>query len=85
MGRIRKIFLKVLSGQSDKNIKFEELCLLLEKLGFEMRINSSHHIFRKSGVTDKINLQKDGSEAKPYQVKQVRKVIIEYKMEIVDE
>jgi predicted RNA binding protein YcfA (HicA-like mRNA interferase family) len=49
-------------------------------LGFEVRIRGSHHIFRKEGVVEKINLQRAGNKAKPYQVKQVRNVIVKYKL-----
>ena len=35
-------------------------------------------MFRKEGVEEKINLQKEGNNAKPYQVKQVRNVIQKY-------
>ena len=49
-------------------------------MGFIMRVRGSHHIFRKEGVTEKINLQKDGGKAKPYQVAQVRNVILKYKL-----
>jgi len=45
-----------------------------------MRIKGSHHIFRKAGVEEKINLQKDGNKAKPYQVRQVRNMILKYKL-----
>jgi len=53
---------------------------LLKNLGFEIRIRSSHHLFRKEGVTEKINLQQEGNNAKPYQVKQVRNIIVKYKL-----
>jgi predicted RNA binding protein YcfA (HicA-like mRNA interferase family) len=53
---------------------------LLIYLGFDVRTKGSHHIFRKAGVEEKINLQKDGNKAKPYQVKQVRAVILTYKL-----
>jgi len=53
---------------------------LLSQLGFEERVRGSHHIFRKPGIHEKINLQVDGSKAKPYQVRQVRVVLIKYKM-----
>jgi len=43
-----------------------------------MRINGSHHIFRKAGVEEKINIQKDGNKAKPYQIKQIRKIFLSY-------
>jgi hypothetical protein len=45
-----------------------------------MRVSGSHHIFRKAGIEEKINLQKDGNKAKPYQVKQVRHIILKYKL-----
>lgn len=80
MSQLNKLIAKILLDLSDNNIKFSELVNLLVSLGFDMRISGSHHIFRKPGVLTKINLQKDGDQAKPYQVKQVRKMIIEYKL-----
>ena len=80
MGKHEKFLLKILSGTSDANIRFEHLCDLLRNLGFEERIRGSHHIFRKEGVVEKINLQRDKDKAKPYQVKQVRNVILKYKL-----
>lgn len=80
MGKHEKLSRKILSGTSDANIPFGDLCSLLKNLGFEMRVRGSHHIFRKEGVTEKINLQREGNKAKPYQVKQVRNVIVKYKL-----
>ena len=80
MSKYEKFILKILSGASDANINFNDLCNLLKRLGFEERIRASHHIFRKEGVIEKINLQQDVSQAKPYQVKQVRNIIIKYKL-----
>ena len=57
---------RLLSGTADAAIRFDDLCGLLESLGFEKRIRGSHHMFRKSGVEEKINLQRDGANAKPY-------------------
>ena len=68
------------SRAHDAAIRFDDLCRLLESLGFEMRVKGSHHLFRKSGVEEKINLQRAGANAKPYQVKQVRSVILKYKL-----
>lgn len=57
------------------------ICVLCwESLGFEKRVRGSHHLFRKAGVAERINLQREGNNAKPYQVKQVRAVILEYKL-----
>jgi hypothetical protein len=75
-----KVLQRVLSRTSDASIRFQELCSLLESLGFEKRMRGSHHLFRKLGVEEKINLQRDGNNAKPYQVKQVRAVILKYKL-----
>ena len=51
--------------------------MFLLRLGFVERVRGSHHIFRKEGVRERINLQRDGSHAKPYQVRQVRQVVHE--------
>jgi hypothetical protein len=53
---------------------------LLRRLGFDERIRGSHHIFTREGVEEILNLQPKGAKAKPYQVKQVRKVILDYKL-----
>jgi predicted RNA binding protein YcfA (HicA-like mRNA interferase family) len=78
MSQHEKLLDKILRGASDANIPFDELCQLLQRLGFEERIRGSHHIFRKAGVAEKVNLQRDGSKAKIYQVRQVRNVILRY-------
>jgi predicted RNA binding protein YcfA (HicA-like mRNA interferase family) len=71
-----KTLQRLLSGTADAAIRFDDLCQLLERLGFEKRVRGSHHLFRKSGVEEKINLQHEGAHAKPYQVRQVRAVIL---------
>lgn len=80
MRKHEKLLLKILSGTSDANIHFDDLCDLLKSFGFEVRTRGSHHIFRKEGVIEKINLQRAGNKAKPYQVKQVRNSIVKYKL-----
>jgi len=80
MGKYEKLLLQILQGASDANISFDDLCALLRNLGFDERIRGSHHIFRKGGVIEKINLQQDGSKAKTYQVRQVRLVILKYRL-----
>ncbi len=75
-----KVLDRILRGTSDKNIEFEPLCALLKRLGFSERVKGDHHIFWKEGVTEILNLQPRGHEAKAYQVKQVREVILQYKL-----
>jgi len=53
---------------------------LLKGLGFEERVRGSHHIFRRKVVAELINLQCDGNKAKPYQIRQVRNVIVKYQL-----
>jgi hypothetical protein len=55
-----KTLRRFLGGTSDAAIRFDDLCLLLESLGFEKRVK--------------------GSQAKPYQVKQARALILKYKL-----
>ncbi|MFA6980450.1 MAG: hypothetical protein WC209_14100 [Ignavibacteriaceae bacterium] len=76
----KKILAKVLSGVADANISFDDLCGLLHFLKFNSRIKGSHHIFYKENVEEILNLQARGSEAKPYQVKQVRDLILKYRL-----
>lgn len=77
---VAKTLRRLLSGTSDAAIHFDDLCSLLESLGFDKRVRGSHHLFRKAGVEERINLQREGNNAKPYQVKQVRAVILKYKL-----
>ncbi|MHB8337860.1 MAG: type II toxin-antitoxin system HicA family toxin [Ignavibacteriaceae bacterium] len=78
MPRDKKIVEKILSGKSDANINFNDLINFLLSLGFEVRTRGSHNIFRKDGIEEKINLQKDGNNAKPYQIKQIRNILLRY-------
>lgn len=75
-----KTLRRLLGGTSDAAIRFDDLCSLLESLGFDKRVKGSHHLFRKAGVEERLNLQREGNNAKPYQVKQVRAVILRYKL-----
>jgi hypothetical protein len=80
MGKFEKLLSQILRGTSDANIPFDDLRQLLRRFGFEERIRGSHHMFRRGGVEEKINLQREGSKAKPYQVRQVRAVILRYRL-----
>ena len=80
MSRHEKLLLLVLRGTSDASLAFDDLRLLLLRLGFEERTRGSHHIFRRDGIDERINLQRDGPKAKPYQVKQVRGVILKHRL-----
>lgn len=80
MGKFEKLLQTILSGNSDQNINFSDLINLLLFLGFELRIKGSHHIFFKDSVDGIINIQPNGAKAKAYQIKQIRNLIIKYKL-----
>lgn len=71
---------RIVRGRSDANIRFTELQQILFSLGFQERVRGSHHIFTKSGIDEILNIQSKDGMAKPYQVKQVRNVIVKYNL-----
>jgi predicted RNA binding protein YcfA (HicA-like mRNA interferase family) len=77
MGQREKLIIKILGGAQDNNIPFDDACNLLSHFGFEKRFKGSHRIFYKDGVEDILNLQPKNGKVKPYQVKQIRKIMIE--------
>lgn len=49
MSKITKTLNRVLRGNADANIRFDDLCALLSHLGFTERIRGDHHIFTRDG------------------------------------
>ena len=82
MGKYEKLTAKILSGTSDANVSFSDICQLIEKFGFDERIKGDHHIFTKGSVEEILNLQPKRSKAKPYQIKQVRNLILKYRLKL---
>ena len=80
MGKLENILVTILRGSSDNNIAFSDLRFTLESLGFEARIKGGHFIYTKQDVAEIINIQQIGNKAKTYQVKQVRNLILKYKL-----
>ena len=80
MARLTKLLNIILKGTSDANIPFSELCSLLRRLGFEERIRGDHYIFTKDDIPEIINIQPKASKAKVYQVRQIRDIILKYKL-----
>lgn len=65
---------------SDAAIPFATLVSVLQSLQFELRVRGSHHILTRDDIPEILNLQRRGSLAKPYQVRQVRRVILRYRL-----
>lgn len=82
MPTLEKLYLSVMSGTQDRNIKFHDLQKLLDTLGFEHRIKGNHFIYYYGNLPENINIQPDKNMAKPYQVKQVRNYLSKYQLGI---
>jgi len=82
MSKHDKTLMKLLRGMQDSNFSFDELRTLLLRLGFEERIKGSHHILVKKGVEEILNIQPKSGKAKPYQVKQIRNIVLKYHLNL---
>ena len=82
MSKPAKTLTKILSGDSDAGIRFEDACGLLVRLGFAKRINGSHHIFTRAGIETLIDLQPRQGKCKPYQVRQIRDVLSQFNISL---
>jgi hypothetical protein len=82
MGSAEKLYKNILMRKSDANIPFEALRALLNRLGFYERIRGDHHIFTMEGVEEILNLQPKAGKGKPYQIKQVRNLILKYRLRV---
>jgi hypothetical protein len=85
VGKYDKLLTKLLNGRSDNNISFLELTQLLQRLQFDVRIHGDHHIFTRDGIAEILNLQPRGAMAKAYQVKQIRHIIVRYRLGLDDD
>lgn len=82
MPSVGKIISDIISAGKDSNIKFKDLQRVLDVMGFRCRIKGDHFIYYKDGIDEIINIQPKGNKAKPYQVKQIRNLILKYQLEV---
>ena len=67
---------------NQKNVRFDVLLKICTKYFGKPRIKGSYHIFKTPWKGDpRINIQKDGKMAKPYQVKLVLRTLEKLKVE----
>ena len=78
MNRHERLLQTILRGRSDANIRFSDLRALMQYLGFDERIRGSHHVYRRQDIAERVNLQRDDGNAKPYQVRQFRRIAVKY-------
>ena len=80
----RKLLKKIIGGS--RNIRFVDMCRLIEAFGFTLaRVSGSHHIFSHPNIRELVNIQDVGGQAKPYQIRQFLKLVEEYNIELEDD
>jgi len=84
MGKYAKVYEHIMMRRSDSNVPFFDVCVLLSRIGFECRIRGDHHIFTMEGVEEIINIQPKNGMGKPYQIKQIRDLLLKYKLRMED-
>lgn len=82
MRKYEKLYEHIIMRKSDANVPFDALCTLIKWLGFDERIKGDHHIFTRGDVEEILNIQPKEVKGKPYQVKQVREIILKYQIRI---
>ena len=80
MDEHEKLYEHIMLRRSDANVSFAKLRSLLKTLDFEERIKGDHYIFARNNVEEILNLQPKNGKGKPYQVKQVRSLILKYNL-----
>jgi predicted RNA binding protein YcfA (HicA-like mRNA interferase family) len=79
----KKFLQRIILNQN--NIKFKDIASLIESFGFSLeRMNGSHHIFKHKDIPILINIQRVKDEVKPYQVRQLLKIIENYNLKLTD-
>lgn len=71
MSRAEKLIKRILAGSL---VSYDEAEKLLFSLGFLMKSEGSHHVFRKKGYAKNISIKKR-SQLLPYQIKDLREVL----------
>lgn len=86
MVRPGKLLDRLRSGDV-KNVRFADLLGLCGQLGFAVdRVRGSHHILFHAKTGAMLNLQKGpGGDAKPYQARQVLRLIEQLNLRLEDE
>ena len=81
----RQRLLRRLSRGTVHNTGFNDIADLLEGLGFTLiRVSGSHHIFSHPDIPEILNLQAVKGEAKPYQIRQLLRLVERYNLQAKD-
>lgn len=74
----KKIYDKIMQGNSDNNIRFADFRNLIISFGFVERIKGDHYVYKRDDIPEGIVIQPLSNKAKAYQVKQVRNLFNKY-------
>ena len=78
----KKLFKEIIQSRG-KNVLFTDFVLILEAFGFQFdRINGSHHIFIHKSSKQLISVQRDGKDAKAYQIKQFISIVEKFNLQM---
>jgi predicted RNA binding protein YcfA (HicA-like mRNA interferase family) len=81
--RLSRILERARAGSA--NLRFSEVRSLAEGLGFNLsRVSGSHHIFVHPTVPELLNLQEVNGKAKPYQIRQLLRLMERYNLSLRD-
>ena len=74
MTKLEKLIQKIFTGSS---LSYKEAETLLIKMGFQLEIRGSHHIFRKKGYHRNISIKKR-PQLLPYQIRDLKEVLLDH-------
>jgi predicted RNA binding protein YcfA (HicA-like mRNA interferase family) len=81
----KKLLVRLARGEV-ANVAFADVLGLAEGLGFESRrISGSHHILAHPDIPELINLQDVRGQAKPYQIRQLMRLVERYDLRLESE
>jgi len=81
----RRKLLRRLSQGAVQNVRFKDLTDLAEGFSFRLsRVSGSHHIYTHPAIPELINLQEVSGQAKPYQIRQLLRLVERYNLELED-
>ena len=82
----RRRLLRRLAQGALSNVSFDDMVDLVEGFGFRLvRVSGSHHIFSHPDIPELVNLQAVRGEAKPYQIRQLLRLVERYNMKLENE
>ena len=77
----RKLLQRALDNP--RGLRFTEAIKLAAAFGFQLdRISGSHHIMKCAGIPELVSLQNVGGLAKPYQVRQLIKLVEKHNLSL---